>query len=142
MKSPEISPALRYILMLLLFFQGASGLFGGTALLLDPTGAGLGLPLDWLAGTPFDSYWYPGLILLTVLGIFPTVVFVGLWKRRPWSGKGSLLVGIALVIWIGVEIPMIGYHSEPPIQLIYGMTGILVTFIAFQIVYWEKFNPL
>lgn len=142
MKRSDTRPVTRYLLMLLLFFQGASGLFGGTALVLDPTGGYLGLPLFFLEGTPFNNYLYPGLILLTVLGIFPTVVFVGLWKRRPWSVKGSLLVGMALVIWIGVEILMVGYHSEPPLQLIYGMTGILITFIAFQIVYWEKFEPL
>lgn len=142
MKTPDSNRLGRYLLLLLLFFQGVSGIFGGAALVLDPTGGYLGLPLFFLEGTQFNSYLYPGLILLTVLGIFPTVVFVGLWKRRPWSGKGSLLVGVALIIWIAVEIMMIGYHSNPPLQLIYGMTGILITFIAFQIVYWEKFEPL
>lgn len=142
MKSPDRSPALRYLLLLLLFFQGVSGLFGGMALLLDPTGSSLGLPLEWLEGTLFGSYRYPGLILLTVLGVFPSIVFFGLWKRKPWSWKGSLLVGIALVIWIGVEILLIGYHTEPPLQLIYGITGILITLLAFQAVYWEQYKPL
>jgi hypothetical protein len=141
MNKTESSIFSRYLLLLLLLFQGVSGLFGGTALLLDPTGESLGLPLKWLQGTPFGDYRFPGLILLTVLGVFPSLVWVGLWNRKAWSWKGSLLVGIALVIWIGVEIIMVGYHTEPPLQVIYGMTGLLITLIAFQKVYWEKYKP-
>lgn len=130
MKTPDSNRTIRYLILLLLFFQGVSGIFGGAALVLDPTGDHLGLPLFFLEGTPFNNYLYPGLILLTVLGILPSAVFVGLWKRSPWSGKGSLLVGVALIIWIAVEIMMIGYHSNPPLQLIYGVTGILITLLT------------
>jgi len=141
MKTPDSNPILRYFLLLLLFFQGASGLFGGTALVLDPTGDYLGLPLFFLEGTPFNNYLYPGLILLSVLGAFPMAVFYGLWKRQPWSWWGALLTGIALIIWLGVEIIMIGYHADPPLQLIYGVTGLLITLFAFQAVYWKNFKP-
>lgn len=142
MNDTDTGKGARYLLMLLLFFQGVSGLFGGTALLTDSSGGSLGLPVEWLKGTPFDSYWYPGLILLTVLGMAPAVVFIGLWKDKSWSEWGSLLVGIALIIWIGVEIIMIGYHAKPPLQMIYGLTGILITLIAFQAVYWKKYKPV
>jgi membrane protein implicated in regulation of membrane protease activity len=36
------------------------------------------------------------------------------------------LVGVALVIWIGVEILMIGYQAQPPLQLIYGTVGVVM----------------
>jgi len=43
---------------------------------------------------------------------------------------GAVVVGTALIIWIGVEIAMIGYHVEPPLQLIYGVEGILLLAIT------------
>jgi len=36
------------------------------------------------------------------------------------------VVGVALLIWIGVEIAMIGYQSQPPLQLIYGLVGFFI----------------
>lgn len=117
-------PAPLYLLMAGLLFQGLSGLGGGAALVLDPSGALLQMPLDLLAGSPFRTYRIPGLILLTVLGIGPLAVLVALWQRRTWAWTGALIVSLALIIWIGVEIAMVGYHAEPPLQLIYGSLGV------------------
>ena len=119
-----------YILEVLIFFQAASGLFGGGALILDPTGSLLQMPLDLLAPSPFSDYFIPGIILFWVLGVFPSVVFYGLLRRKRWAWLGTVLVGVALIIWIGVEIAFIGYHNEPPLQLIYGVEGILLLAIA------------
>lgn len=119
-----------YLLLILMLFQGASGLFGGAALVIDPSGGLLGLPLDMLVGSPFETYLMPGLILLIVLGAFPLVVCYGLWQRKRWAWWGALLVSIALIIWIGVEIAMVGYHSDPPLQLIYGIVGIVLLILT------------
>lgn len=118
-----------YLLIMLLLFQGISGVFGGAVLVYDPTGKTLQMPISLLDGTPFGNYLLPGLILLVVLGIFPVIVVYGLWNKRRWSRVGTLAVGLALIIWIGVEIAMIGYQSEPPLQAIYGAVGILILLI-------------
>lgn len=39
--------------------------------------------------------------------------------------------GLGLVIWIAVEIAMIGYQAEPPLQLIYGMLGLGLLALTF-----------
>ena len=122
-----------YLLMATLLLQGLSGLAGGLALVADPTGALLNLPLDWLAGSPFDSYLIPGLILLLVLGVGPLLVLHGLWRRRPWATRGALLVGLALLIWIGVEVLVVGYQPTPPLQLIYGLLGVLILLLAARV---------
>ena len=96
----------------------------------DPSGRAVGLPLDWLDGTPFDDYFIPGLILFTVLGLFPLAVAWALWRRHRWARGGSLLVGLALVVWILVEILMVGYQPEPPLQAIYGFLGLLILGLA------------
>ena len=120
-----------YLLIGLILFQGISGLFGGFALIIDQTGELLQMPLSMLEGSPFDTFLIPGIILLTVLGIFPMVVFYGLWKRSKWAWMGAVTVSVALIIWIGVEIWMIGYHSEPPLQLVYGLLGVILLILTF-----------
>ena len=114
------------ILTILIGFQGISGLFGGLALVIDPTGELLRMPISMLEGSPFDNFLIPGIILLTILGIFPMVVFYGLRKKLNWAWSGALMVSAALIIWIGVEIWMVGYHPEPPLQLIYGLLGLIL----------------
>lgn len=115
-----------YVLISSILFQGLSGLAGGIGLVADPTGRSLGIPLDWLQGSPFDSYLIPGLVLLLALGVYPLAVAYAMWKRRPWSRLAALLVGLMLLIWIAVEILVVGYQPSPPLQLIYGLLGLII----------------
>ncbi|MCG8346343.1 MAG: hypothetical protein MI924_01000 [Chloroflexales bacterium] len=78
-----------------------------------------------VGGSPFDSYLIPGLILLVVLGIFPLFVLYGLWTRQYWGWISALLVRTALIVWIAVEVLIIGYYPQPPLQLIYGSLGVV-----------------
>ena len=120
------TPVAYHLLIASMLFQALSGLGGGGALVASPDGSLLGLPPTLLAGTPFDGFLFPGLILLFVLGVLPSIVLWGLWRRRAWSWYGSVLVGTALVIWISVQILMIGYENDPPLQAIYGGLGLLM----------------
>lgn len=130
------------ILRLLVGFQGLSGLAGGFGLITNPTGEALGIPLEWLDTTLFETYFIPGVILFFVLGIFPMACFIGLWKESTWAIAGSFITGIALMIWIAVEIYMIGYHANPPLQLIYGVTGILISLISVFSIAEQSRKPL
>ena len=118
------------VLMVSVFFQALSGLGGGAFLIADPTGETLNLSLSFLFNSPFPDYLIPGIILFTVLGVYPLIVTAGLWKRKYWGWLGSIFLGIALLIWIFVEILIIGYQSEPPLQLIYGILGIVILFLT------------
>lgn len=121
-----------WILMILVAFQGISGILGGIGLMMNPTGEPLGIPQAWLEGSVFEDYMIPGIILFSVLGLYPLMIFGGLWKRNSWAWPGTLVLGIALVIWIAVEILIIGYHSNPPLQLIYGVIGILIIGLVYM----------
>jgi peptidoglycan/LPS O-acetylase OafA/YrhL len=118
------------ILITFILIQAISGLAGGIGLISDPTGASLRIPQEWLTNSPFKDYLIPGIILFTVLGIFPAIVSIGLWKEKYWGWLGSLLLGFALLIWIIVEIIIIGYQSNPPLQLIYGILGIVILLLT------------
>lgn len=130
MNTPDKPPISFYALLTLLFFQSASGLYGGAALILNPTGNLLQMPTTLLEGSPFQDFLLPGIILFTFLGVFPLIVFAGLWRRKPWAWLGAVLVSMALIIWIGVQIAMIGYAPEPPLQLIYGLVGIVLLILT------------
>ncbi|MBK9096783.1 MAG: hypothetical protein IPM14_01425 [bacterium] len=124
MKSKK--PKLVIVLIVSVFFQALSGLGGGVFLITDSTGETLKLPLSFLKNSPFSDYLIPGIILFTVLGVYPLIVTAGLWKRKYWGWLGSLLLGAALLIWIIVEIIIIGCQPNPPLQLIYGILGIVI----------------
>ncbi|HKI79635.1 MAG TPA: hypothetical protein VKA26_13935 [Ignavibacteriaceae bacterium] len=114
------------IVVLLILIQSLSGIVGGTGLVLEPSGKSLKIPLEWLNNSPFNDYMLPGLILLILLGIYPLLVLYGLWLKRSWAWASTMILGMAIIIWIGVEILIIGYKPVPPLQLIYGIEGLLI----------------
>ena len=120
----------RRILVFLLVFQGLSGCLGGARLVADPSGASIDLPVEWLAGSAFSNYFVPGLVLLIVLGLGPWVAAYGVWRRRPWGWTSSFVVGAALIVWLAIQIRIIGYHPDPPLQLAYALLACAITVLA------------
>jgi hypothetical protein len=103
---------------------GALG--GGLVLMLAPRGEIMPLPLSALAGSPFDTYFVPGLILFGVLGLGPLVAARLVWLRHPLAPAAAFVVGAALITWVGVEVAIIGYSNEPPLQAIYMVLGVAI----------------
>jgi hypothetical protein len=103
---------------------GALG--GGLILMFAPRGEIMPLPLSALAGSPFDTYFVPGLILFGVLGLGPLVAARLVWLRHPLAPAAAFVVGAALITWIGVEVAIIGYSNEPPLQAIYMVLGVAI----------------
>ena len=130
MTTKQSRPISDYLLLILVLFQGLSGIAGGIGLMLDPTGASMNIPLRWLEGSPFQTYMIPGIVLFTVLGLFPLACFIGLLKRSRMAWFGASLLAVALIIWIFVEILIIGYQTQPPLQVIYGAVGALMLLLV------------
>ena len=105
-------------------------LAGGLVLIVAPRGEIMPLPLSALAGSPFDTYLGPGLILFTVLGLGPLIAARLAWVRHPFAPLAAFVVGAALLIWVWVEIAIIGYSNEPPLQAIYLALGAVITVVA------------
>jgi hypothetical protein len=129
-------------LMALLVLLGGAAIYGGGALVADPTGVRLQLPLTYLDGSPFRDYLIPGIILLLVLGVAPLVAAVALWLRPRWSAAARLerllhhhwgwvlavAVGCALIIWIAVQLTMVPYFFLQPLMLAWGLLIVLLAF--------------
>jgi len=126
--APSRSPLNRFAktalwLNLVLSF-GALG--GGAALMIGPRGEVIPLPLSNLGGSPFDTYFVPGLILFSVLGLGPLVAARLVWLGHPLAPLATCAVGIALLVWLAVEIAIIGFSVDPPLQPLYLILGVAI----------------
>jgi hypothetical protein len=110
---------------------GALG--GGLVLMIAPRGEIMPLPLSALAGSPFDTYLVPGMILFGVLGLGPLVAARLVWLRYPLAPTAAFVVGAGLLIWVAVEVAIIGYSNEPPLQAIYGILGVTIVLVAWRL---------
>ena len=86
------------------------------------------VPLEWLNGSPFKSYFIPGLFLFTVIGgscLFSSIAIFRNWK---YAKTASFFSGIAMLLWITIQVAIIGYVSwmQPAIFI----TGISVLILA------------
>jgi hypothetical protein len=109
---------------------GAIG--GGVVLMLAPRGEIMPLPLSALAGSPFDTYFVPGLILFGVLGLGPLIAARLAWLRHPLAPIAAFFVGAGLLVWVAVEVAIIGYSNEPPLQAMYGVLGVAILLVAIR----------
>ncbi|MDZ7764482.1 MAG: hypothetical protein U5K00_08655 [Melioribacteraceae bacterium] len=76
-------------------------------------------------GSPFDDYLIPGIILFLILGLScPLIISFGLWKTKTLGMAGkSIALAAALVIWILVEILIIGWQTDTVrFSLLYGVS--------------------
>jgi hypothetical protein len=109
---------------------GVGAIGGGAALMAGPHGEIIPLPVSALAGSIFASYFGPGAILFAILGVGPLVAAALAWRRNRFAPCAALLVGGALLVWIVVEIGIVGYSNEPPLQALYLGLGVVITLVA------------
>jgi len=101
-----------------------------------PHGEILPLPVGALAGSPFSDYFVPGGILFAVLGVGPLIVAAGAWRGVRWAPQLTFASGVALLIWIAVEVAIIGFAWVPPLQPIYIVMGLAIG--AVGLTWWRK----
>ncbi len=91
------------------------------------------LPVSELAGTPFSTWLIPGVLLVLLNGVLPTVVAVGAMHETPWARWGHPLVGLVLTTWIVVQIAMIGHsHVLQTIFLAWGVVTLVMGLMALR----------
>ena len=96
----------RWALVALLVLVAVNAVYGGIGLMVD----GIGMPSDWLTGTPFDSWLLPGLALLATVAV-PQAVVAGMviaGHRR--AALAAVLAGAGLVAWIVVQVLVLRRH--------------------------------
>jgi hypothetical protein len=111
-------------------FLGAGAVGGGLALMAGPNGEILPIPVSALSGSPFANYFVPGAILFTILGIGPLGAAVLAWRRHPVAPLLTVAVGGALLVWLIVEIVIVGYSNDPPLQACYLGLAVAISLVG------------
>lgn len=105
-----------WILLLWLVFLAFGGLYGGIAMLIDPSGDTMGVDV-LLPLLPVPDFILPGLFLIFGMGLAPLVLVFGLLARPNWAGLTRLPAGAVITGLDGNAFPRI-----PPAALA-GSTG-------------------
>jgi len=128
------SRVFRIALIVMTSFLALAGFAGGIGLIADLNAP----PLEMLEGSLFHNYIVPGLAMFVIVGGPASVGAYLLIKRHPLSALGSLLSGLAIIVFEIVEVMAIG---SPPgiardLQIFYFTLGslIVVFSIAFRVV--------
>ncbi|GEM_PF-1042092 len=118
------------------------GFMSGYGLLSSPSGEGLGLSPDLLEDAPVGDYTLVGLFFVAFFGILPTMAAYGLWTRKrwrwtdpvnKWTGQNwawtaSAALGIIMLLWIVVELLLLGFLTG-----IGGVLQVIITALAFMV---------
>ena len=113
------------ILLVFFVFIGLGAVAGSVGVMKDV----MPFPEVWLQGTPFHSYFFPGLLLcLAVGGGQLAAAFLLLW-RPSVARAGSLIAGLILIGWMAGELALIGFQA--PIQVFFVTLGLLEAGLSF-----------
>jgi hypothetical protein len=123
---------MRFLVLALVFFLSISACFGGWMLMDHPNGRRLQMPVSMLENTPFPDFFWPGIILFVVFGLGSLLVAGLVIQRADGYHRWVSGRGLALVIWIGVQLALIPGYSW--LQLLYGGLGLLLFVLGFRLV--------
>jgi len=132
----------RSILLILLGFLGVGAMGGGGALIISPSGKLLGMPLSMLEESPFNSFFVPGIILFSVLGLIPIWLIIALLKKPEsklaeninffndmhWAWTYSIYIAFVLIFWI--QIQMVFLSTVYWLHTFYMFLAVLIIFVA------------
>jgi len=120
----EARPALAWGLVFVVAAVASGAIVAGASLIVDPTGAGVGLPLSVLAGTVFADFFLPGLLLLVLVGLSGAVVAIGLVGRWWWAWPATFVYGLVVIVWIAVQVSILGLVSV--LQPVVGLAALII----------------
>lgn len=118
----------RVCAIVLLVSVGITAMVGGAALVLDPSGQSMDMNIEGLAGTMFESYRAPGIILflaLGVLGLSVALLTMGNYTNHPIL---ILYQGIILTGWIMAQLYLLPFTHY--LHGVCGIAGIMLLLLG------------
>ena len=92
------------VLGFLQLFIGLGAVGGGLGLVLEPSGANLGMPLEMLNHSPFSNFLIPGIVLLIVNGLGSIAGSVLSFRLFQYAAEIAFALGTFLVAWILIQV--------------------------------------
>ncbi len=103
-------------------FIGVGAVPAGLALALEPSGASLGMPLEWLSDSPFPNFLIPGVVLMVVNGFGSLAGAATSFLRYRYAGEIAMGLGGFLMLWIVAQVWWIGLsHWLQPLYFGFGL---------------------
>jgi hypothetical protein len=118
---------IRYTLGMLLLLVAVNAFGGGC---YGMTGA-KNVPRKWLEGSPFQSYFVPGLILFVVVGGSAFFAAIVVFKRKHIARKAAFICGMIILCWLAVQVAIIGYVSW--MQPVTAIAAFIILFLTWQL---------
>ncbi len=113
------------------FFVSVGAVAAGLLLILYPSGELLQTPPDMLRDSPFSNFLIPGMILFLVNGLGQLGAGILTIRRHHLAGLVGAVFGIGLMIWVFVQVNMIGGRNI--LQYSYFAFGVIETSLSFLI---------
>ena len=112
------------ILLLLLAINALGGGYYGMA-------GAKNVPAEWLKGSPFHNYFIPGLFLFVCVGGSALVAAIFVFRRHHMARKAAFICGIIVLLWLIVQVAIIGYVSW--MQPTTAITAILILLLTWKL---------
>lgn len=130
----------RFLLAGLQVSISLTAIIGGAKLVSDPSGHAVGVPLEWLTGSPFSDYSIPGWTLLIVIGLGNGAASLLSALGHRQFGRAAIVQGLLLAVYIAVEVWAIGLRVV--VQPLYFLSGLAQIYLGIVIprkseVRWE-----
>lgn len=139
-------PAAVFSIIVLELVLAVLGFASGITFLHDPSGSTHGMDTSMLAATPISSFTPVGLFFVACYGILPCLAIYGLWRLprwrvtdvfniwtgQKWAWTATVSIGVILIVWIGVEVALIGSPTGLPrfLQVAMALFGVILIALA------------
>ena len=116
------------IIIFIELFIALLGLASGYSLLSDPSGQSMGL--DVLKNKiPFQSFTLLGLWFIGPYGVLPAGLGYGFYQGKQWAWRPALGLAVIEVIWVLVQIPMVGRSY---LQAVIGFIALSTIYLLYR----------
>jgi hypothetical protein len=122
---------LKALAIILLIVVGLTALYGGWALMIDPSGEILQMPVTQLKLSPFENYFVPGAILFFALGWGSILVLPAVVLGKSNSHTFLILAGAVVSGWIIAQMIMLAQINW--LHVIYISIGSALIFIGVKV---------
>ena len=116
----------RAVSIAFLVVLGLGALAGGIALVTAPDGSAMGFRTSLLTGSPFPDYLVPGLVLGGLFGIGALATAWLGWRRHSLAPFLAFSIGCAQMIWIVVQLAIIGTQNLSFLHPAMFLVGLLI----------------
>lgn len=122
---------MRTLLLILLAFVTVSSLVSGSLLFAYSDGSLLWLSVSLLNGTPFESFFVPGIVLAIAVGGVHLLALVLITREHSLCYNWAMTAAVILTGWTFVQIVLVG--SMFGLSYVYLILGFLIFFLSWQL---------